>query len=110
MAPKRKPYNQLKKSAKNYRDNDAARKRKNASQRARNKLAINKKYRAELNRARRDDGNYGKGGDDYSHTRDGRLVREDPSKNRARNRSRKWPLKLIHQDRSSNDTTIYSGL
>ena len=44
MAPKRKPYNQLKKSAKNYRDNDAARKRKNASQRARNKLAINKKY------------------------------------------------------------------
>ena len=110
MAPKRKPYNQLKKSAKNYRANDAARKRKNASQRARNKLAINKKYRAELNRARRADGNYGKGGADYSHTRDGRLVREDPSKNRARNRSRKWPLKLIHQNRLSKDTTIYSGL
>jgi len=89
MAPKKKPYNQLKKSAKNYRDNAAARKHKNATQRERNKLKINKDYRAELNRARRNDGNYGKGGDDYSHTRDGKIVRENPSKNRARNRGKK---------------------
>ena len=89
MAPKRKPYSQLRKSAKNYRDNEASRKRKNAYQRQRNKLSINKKYRAELNRARRRDGNYGKGGADYSHTKSGRIVREDPQKNRARNRSRK---------------------
>ena len=89
MAPKRKPVSQLKSSAKAYRKNAASRAHKNASQRARNKLSINKKSRAEHNRARRAVGEYGKGGDDYSHTRDGRLVREDPSKNRARNRSRK---------------------
>ena len=52
-------------------------------------LSANKNYRAELNRARRKDGNYGKGGKDYSHTRKGTLVREDPSTNRARNRSKK---------------------
>ena len=63
--------------------------KKNAAQRSRNKLKINKRYRAELNRARRKDGNYGKGGKDYSHTKRGTLVRENASKNRARNRSRK---------------------
>ena len=89
MAPKRKPYSQLKKSAKNYRDNEASRRRKNAAQRKRNKTETNKKYRAELNRVRRADGNYGKGGNDYSHTKGGEIVRENPSKNRARNRSRK---------------------
>ena len=89
MAPRRKPYSQLRKSAKNYRDNAAARKRKNAAQRKRNKLSINKKYRAELNRARRRAGEYGKGGKDFSHTRSGRIVRENPSKNRARNRGKK---------------------
>jgi len=89
MAPRRKPYSQLRKSAKNYRDNAAARKHKNAAQRKRNKLSINKKYRAELNRARRRAGEYGKGGKDFSHTRSGRIVRENPSKNRARNRGKK---------------------
>ncbi len=89
MAPKKLPASQLKSSAKNYRKNPASAKKKNASQRARNKLKINKNYRAELNRARRKDGNYGKGGKDYSHTKGGGLVRENPSKNRARNRSRK---------------------
>ena len=89
MAPKRKPYSQLKSSAKNYRDNDSARRRKNRSQRARNKLAINKKSRAEHNRARRNAGIYGKGGPDMSRTKSGGFVKENPSKNRARNRSRK---------------------
>ena len=37
MAPKKKPYNQLRKSAKNYRDNAAARAHKNAANRKINK-------------------------------------------------------------------------
>ena len=89
MAPKRKPYSQLKKSAKNYRDNEASRERKNAYQRQRNKLAINKKARAEHNKARRDAGIYGRGGPDMSRTKSGGFVKESPSKNRARNTSRK---------------------
>ena len=89
MAPKRKPLSQLKKSAKAYRKNGASRAHKNASQRARNKLSINKKSRAEHNRARRNAGIYGKGGPDMSRTKSGGFVKEDPSKNRARNRSRK---------------------
>ena len=89
MAPKRLPLRRLKKSAKNYRKNPLSRKKKNAKQRARNKLKINKKYRAKLNRARRKAGVYGKGGKDFSHTKKGTLVREDASKNRARNRGKK---------------------
>ena len=89
MAPKKLPVSQLKKSARNYRKNPLSRAKKNAAQRSRNKLKINKQYRAELNGARRKDGNYGKGGKDYSHTKRGTLVREDATKNRARNRSKK---------------------
>ena len=89
MAPKKLPVSKLKKSASTYRKNPLSRAKKNAAQRRRNKLQINKKYRAELNSARRKDGNYGKGGKDYSHTKRGTLVREDASKNRARNRSKK---------------------
>ena len=89
MAPKKLPVSKLKKSARNYRKNPLSRAKKNAAQRQRNKLKINKKYRAELNRARREDGNYGKGGKDFSHTKSGKLVRENPSANRARNRGRK---------------------
>ena len=89
MAPKKLPVSQLKKSARNYRKNPLSRAKKNAAQRSRNKLKINKQYRAELNGARRKDGNYGKGGKDYSHTKRGTLVRENASKNRARNRSKK---------------------
>ena len=89
MAPKRLPLRRLKKSAKNYRKNPLSRKKKNAKQRARNKLKIYKKYRAKLNRARRKAGVYGKGGKDFSHTKRGKLVRENASKNRARNRGKK---------------------
>ena len=63
--------------------------KKNAAQRKRNKTTENKKYRAELNRARRKAGQYGKGGKDFSHTKSGRIVRENPTTNRARNRGRK---------------------
>ena len=87
MAPK--TAKNPKKTARFYRDNPKSRAKKNASQRERNKSPQNKKYRAELNTARRKAGVYGKGGKDFSHTKSGRLVRESPSKNRARNRSRK---------------------
>ena len=89
MAPRRKPLSQLRRSARNYRLNPESRLKKNAAQRTRNKTTQNKNYRAELNRARRKAGEYGKGGKDFSHTKSGRLVRENPSRNRARNRGRK---------------------
>ena len=87
MAPK--TAKNPKRTARFYRDNPESRSKKNAKQRERNKTSENKKYRAELNRARRKAGEYGKGGKDFSHTKSGRLVRESPSKNRARNRSKK---------------------
>lgn len=43
-----------------------------------------KKYRRELERERRKRGVAGKGGKDMSHTKDGRIVPEDPHTNRAR--------------------------
>ena len=89
MAPKRKPLSSLRRSARNYRLNPESRQKKNAYQRKRNKTTENKKYRAELNRASRKAGEYGKGGKDFSHTKSGRLVRENSSTNRARNRGRK---------------------
>ena len=89
MAPRRKPLSQLRRSARNYRLNPKSRLKKNAAQRTRNKTTENKKYRAELNRARRKAGQYGKGGKDFSHTKSGRLVRENVSANRARNRGKK---------------------
>ena len=85
MAPKR--AKNPGKSARYYAKNPKARAKKNAAQRKRNKTTANKKYRAELNAARRADGNYGKGGKDYSHTKSGKLVRESAKKNRARNGS-----------------------
>ena len=87
MAP-RKARNP-KRTARFYRDNPKSRAKKNAAQRKRNRSPENKQYRAELNRARRKAGVYGKGGKDFSHTKSGKLVRESPSKNRARNRGRK---------------------
>ena len=42
-------------------------------------------YRSKLNKARRKAGIYGKGGPDMSHTKSGRIVKESPKKNRARN-------------------------
>ena len=89
MAPKKLPASKQKKSAQNYSKNPASREHKNAQQRIRNRTERNKKHRAQLNAARRADGNYGKGGKDYSHTKGGGLVRENPATNRARNRGKK---------------------
>ena len=88
MAPKKKPYNQLRKSAKNYRDNAAAARRKNDTNSERNKRPENVKYRTKHNAERRRRGIYGKGGKDVSQTTGGRFVLENPSTNRARNRSK----------------------
>ena len=72
------------KSARYYAANAEAAAKKNASQRKRNKTSANKAYRSELNAERRRRGVYGKGGDDMSHTKSGKLVAEAPKKNRAR--------------------------
>ena len=73
------------KSARYYAANPEAAAKKNAAQRKRNKTSANKAYRSELNAERRQRGVYGKGGDDMSHTKSGKLVAESPKKNRARN-------------------------
>jgi hypothetical protein len=51
-----------------------------------------RKYRAKLNQEARKRGIYGKrhsAGKDLSHTKEGKMVLEDRSKNRARNRGKK---------------------
>jgi hypothetical protein len=49
-----------------------------------------KKYRVSLNKANRKAGTYGnKDNKDMSHTKSGKLVKENQSKNRARNRGKK---------------------
>ena len=87
MAP-RKVANP-KSSAKYYRSNAKARAKKKAYDTAFHSSPARKKYRAELSAERRKRKIAGKGGGDLSHTKDGRLVRESASKNRARNRGKK---------------------
>ena len=90
MGPTKKPYHTLKKSAQNYRDNAAARERKRRYDTKRNKSAEATAYRVKHTAARRERKIDGKGGEDLSQTTKGTFVREDPSKNRARNRGRKY--------------------
>jgi len=59
------------------------------------------KYRQELNQERRKRGVYGKGGKDMSHTKNGNLVAEDASKNRARHFKSRGTLKSVKILRSS---------
>jgi hypothetical protein len=87
MAP-RKAANP-KKTAQYYRDNPEAREKKSETDKEFNKKPEQRKKRTELKQERRDRGVDGKGGKDMSHTKDGRIVAEDPSKNRARNRGKK---------------------
>jgi hypothetical protein len=74
-------------SAAYYRNNPEAYAKKLAYDTKENKSSKDRKYRAELADARRKRGVMGKGGDDLSHTKSGRLVKESPVKNRARNGS-----------------------
>lgn len=73
------------KSAKFYAANPKAAAKKAAYQRKLNKKPAVKKASEERWTERRRRGLAGKGGADLSHTRDGRMVNESPSKNRARN-------------------------
>lgn len=81
------------KTAKYYAENPEARKKRNAYQRKYNKKPSVKKASEERWSERRRRGIAGKGGKDLSHTRDGKMVLEDPSKNRARNGSGGRPKK-----------------
>lgn len=72
-------------TAQYYAKNPKAKAKKYAYDKKRNSSAKQKKYRAELARERRKRGIMGKGGGDLSHTKKGTLVRENRSKNRARN-------------------------
>lgn len=87
MAPRK--VSKPRESAKYYRDHPEARKKKAEYDKDFNKKPEQKDKRAELRKKRRDEGIDGKGGPDMSHTKDGRMVREDPSTNRARNRGKK---------------------
>ena len=76
------------KTSKYYAENPKARAKRLESQKEINKSPEKIKYRSELNKANRDGGTYGKMkqlGLDRSHTKDGRLVLEKTSINRARN-------------------------
>jgi hypothetical protein len=79
----------MRKSAKYYASNPEARAKKNAYQRKYNKKPAIKKASEERWTERRKRGIAGKGGGDLSHTTKGTMVRENPSKNRARNRGKK---------------------
>jgi len=87
MAPPR--VSNPKRSAKYYRSNPEARRKKAATDKKVNARPEQREKRAELSKERRKRGVMGKGGKDMSHTKDGRIVTEDASKNRARNRGKK---------------------
>ena len=78
-----------KRSAQYYRDNPDARKKKAAYDTKYHDTPARRKYRAELAAERRKRGVMGNGGKDMSHTKDGKIVAESASKNRARNRGKK---------------------
>jgi hypothetical protein len=74
------------KSAVYFQKNADARKKKNAYNTAYHATPERKKYRVRLNKANRQAGTYGNGdGKDMSHKKDGSLVKENQSQNRARN-------------------------
>ena len=72
-------------TAKYYASNPKARAKKASYDKKYHSTPSRKKYRTELNAARRKRKIYGKGGPDMSHTKSGKLVRESASKNRSRN-------------------------
>lgn len=86
MAPPKKPYSQLRSSAKYYRHNPKARKKKAATDKKVNARPDQRKKRTELSKARRAAKKRGVNlrGKDMSHTKDGRIVPENSSRNRAR--------------------------
>jgi hypothetical protein len=82
-----KPTDSPGRSTRYYRKNKESYKKKLKYDTKYGKTPAKRKYRSELTIARKKRGILGKGGPDLSHTRDGKLVPEDPNKNRARNGS-----------------------
>ena len=80
-------------TAKYYASNPRAKAKKASYDTKYHKSPSRRKYRSELNAARRKRKIYGKGGGDLSHTKRGTLVRESPSKNRARQGANKKSTK-----------------
>lgn len=87
MAPRK--TDNPKPSTKYYRDNPEARAKKDAYNKQFNKKPEQLAKRRELSKVRRERGVMGKGGNDMSHTKDGRIVSESPAANRGRNRGKK---------------------
>jgi hypothetical protein len=78
------------KSAKGYAANPESRKKKKEYDTKYHATPERREYRSGLNKANRDEGTYGKMskmGKDRSHTKSGKLVLENKSKNRGRNGS-----------------------
>jgi hypothetical protein len=72
-------------SAKYYHGNRDAAKKKADYDKKYHATEERKEYRAELNKANRESGTYGnKDGMDYSHKKNGKLVKEAQHRNRAR--------------------------
>jgi pyruvate/2-oxoglutarate dehydrogenase complex dihydrolipoamide acyltransferase (E2) component len=86
MAPPKKPYSQLRSSAKYYRDHPKAAEKKKKTDKKVNARPEQRKKRNELKKARRAAQKRGVNlrGKDMSHTKDGRIVPENSSRNRAR--------------------------
>jgi hypothetical protein len=78
-----------KKTARFYNANPDAKAKKDSYNTEFNKKPSQRAKRAQLAKVRRDRGVMGKGGNDMSHTKDGRIVPESPSVNRGRNRGKK---------------------
>ena len=78
----------VKSSAKYYRKNAKARKKKAAYDTAYHSTPARKAYRRKLAKVRREKGVMGKGGKDVSHMKGGRFKLENASRNRARNRGK----------------------
>ena len=75
---------QKSRSARYYASNPKAKAKKKKYDTAYHSTAERKAYRAKLAKARRARKMMGKGGSDLSHTKSGKLVKESPSRNRAR--------------------------
>jgi hypothetical protein len=82
------------KSAKYFQENPKAREKKNEYNKEYHASKDRKEYRAKLNKANRDAKTYGNGdGKDMSHTKEGKVVKENQSKNRSRNGKNKKSTK-----------------
>lgn len=79
-------------SAKFFKNNPDSKDKKNAYNKDYHKTKERKDYRVELNKKNRQDKGYGDGMD-LSHTKDGKLVKEARSTNRARNGRGNTPKK-----------------